>query len=138
MECWEDSKRFLRGYGLAFSVLTRKDILESTEFLRPYLNGKTRRKVKSGSALGKIKMFLILSSADVGAGIGRISKLLLSRFFDHVDLLEVTQKFLEVAKKDLANIEQVKNFYCSSMQVRPFPYVLPLQRRNSSFLSNTT
>lgn len=73
----------------------------------------------------KLNLVLLLVSSlwprtqflDVGAGIGRISKLLLSRFFDAVDLVEVTQKFLDEAKKDLANFEQVKNFYCSSMQV---------------------
>jgi len=41
---------------------------------------------------------------------------LLSRFFDNVDLLEVMQKFIDVAKKDLVTLEQVKNYYCSSIQ----------------------
>jgi hypothetical protein len=59
----------------------------------------------------------LYSPLDVGAGIGRISKFLLSRFFDSVDLLEVTQKFLDEAKKDLSGIEQIRNFYCAPIQV---------------------
>jgi len=38
-----------------------------------------------------------------------------------VDLLECTQKFLDFAKKDLAAIEQVKNFYCKTIQSFEFP-----------------
>jgi len=40
---------------------------------------------------------------DCGAGIGRITRNLLIKFFKHVDLVEQNPKFLEVAKISLEN-----------------------------------
>ncbi|KAI5704120.1 hypothetical protein M8J75_002187 [Diaphorina citri] len=38
---------------------------------------------------------------DVGAGIGRISKYLLAKHFDKIDLLEQSSKFIEQAKEEI-------------------------------------
>ena len=52
---------------------------------------------------------------DCGAGIGRISKKLLVPLFQHVDLVDVCQKFLDKAKSDIDS-PRVKEFYCCGLQ----------------------
>lgn len=60
---------------------------------------------------------------DCGAGIGRITKNLLIRFFDHVDIVEQDCKFVEQAKKSFLESDKplpfghvVDNFYCEGLQ----------------------
>ncbi|XP_011633660.1 N-terminal Xaa-Pro-Lys N-methyltransferase 1 [Pogonomyrmex barbatus] len=48
---------------------------------------------------------------DCGAGIGRITKNLLIKFFKHIDLVEQNPKFLEVAKISLENYSSKINQY---------------------------
>ncbi|XP_077281905.1 N-terminal methyltransferase isoform X1 [Temnothorax americanus] len=48
---------------------------------------------------------------DCGAGIGRITKNLLLKFFKHIDLVEQNPKFLEVAKISLENYSSRINQY---------------------------
>lgn len=61
------------------------------------------------------------SLKDVGAGIGRIAKDLLANLFNHVDLVEQNSKFIDQAKENMKSIENVKGFYCSSLQDFEFP-----------------
>eukprot|EP01126_Amoeba_proteus_P051064 TRINITY_DN6080_c0_g1_i5.p1 TRINITY_DN6080_c0_g1~~TRINITY_DN6080_c0_g1_i5.p1 ORF type:complete len:299 (+),score=63.14 TRINITY_DN6080_c0_g1_i5:57-953(+) len=103
-EYWKGIDATVDGMLGGMEHVSEIDLRESSELLRRFLSGQYKRNLKPGSAL------------DVGAGIGRISKFLLSRFFETVDLLEVTPKFLEVAKKDLVNIYQIRNYFCSSVQ----------------------
>lgn len=53
---------------------------------------------------------------DCGAGIGRITKNLLSRFFDKVDLVDQDPNFVEEAKKLLVSNPKVGDFYCCGLQ----------------------
>lgn len=53
---------------------------------------------------------------DCGAGIGRITKNLLTRFFDKVDLVDQDPKFIEEAKNGLSEHPKVGQFYCSGLQ----------------------
>lgn len=54
---------------------------------------------------------------DCGAGIGRISKRLLLPLFNTVDLVDVTQEFLDKAKTYLGNDgKRVGNFFCTGLQ----------------------
>ncbi|XP_054612694.1 N-terminal Xaa-Pro-Lys N-methyltransferase 1 isoform X2 [Dunckerocampus dactyliophorus] len=71
----------LGGYGNISSI----DINGSKAFLRKFL-GEGEGKTTAGCAL------------DCGAGIGRISKRLLLPLFKTVDLVDVTQEFLDKAK----------------------------------------
>ena len=50
---------------------------------------------------------------DCGAGIGRITKNLLQRFFTSTDLVDQDPKFIEKAKENLKASEKVGEFFCS-------------------------
>jgi protein N-terminal methyltransferase len=49
---------------------------------------------------------------DCGAGIGRITKYLLLRFFDKVDLVEQNASFLDEAKNFIGICQKVGSLYC--------------------------
>lgn len=56
---------------------------------------------------------------DCGAGIGRITKRLLLPLFAEVDMVELTQAFLDEAKDKYLDKDQVKkigNFFCSGLE----------------------
>ncbi|XP_059487623.1 N-terminal Xaa-Pro-Lys N-methyltransferase 1 [Neocloeon triangulifer] len=53
---------------------------------------------------------------DCGAGIGRVTKLLLQRFFDKVDLVEQNPAFLKEAKTYLGPSKHVGQMYCEGLQ----------------------
>lgn len=54
---------------------------------------------------------------DCGAGIGRITKRLLLPLFNTVDLVDVTQEFLDKAKAYLGEeSKRVGNYFCSGLQ----------------------
>ena len=54
---------------------------------------------------------------DCGAGIGRITKRVLLPLFSTVDLVDVTQEFLDKAKTYLEEESQrVGNFFCCGLQ----------------------
>ncbi|XP_077441955.1 N-terminal Xaa-Pro-Lys N-methyltransferase 1 [Vanacampus margaritifer] len=90
----------LGGYGKISSI----DINGSKAFLRKFL-GEGEGKTSAGCAL------------DCGAGIGRISKRLLLPLFKTVDLVDVTQEFLDKAKTYLGEDgKRVGNYFCSGLQ----------------------
>ena len=53
---------------------------------------------------------------DCGAGIGRITRNLLSRHFTTIDLVEQDQHFLEKAKEYLKGCKAVGKLYCCGLQ----------------------
>ncbi|XP_028318747.1 N-terminal Xaa-Pro-Lys N-methyltransferase 1 [Gouania willdenowi] len=90
----------LGGYGSISSI----DINGSKAFLKKFL-GDGEAQTASGCAL------------DCGAGIGRISKRLLLPLFRTVDLVDVTQEFLNKARTYLGEeAKRVGNFFCSGLQ----------------------
>nr|XP_029116948.1 alpha N-terminal protein methyltransferase 1 isoform X2 [Elaeis guineensis] len=65
-----------------------------------------------------------LVALDCGSGIGRVTKNLLLRFFNEVDLVEPVSHFLESARENLAldgdsenDAHKAVNFYCVPLQV---------------------
>ncbi|OHT06664.1 Alpha N-terminal protein methyltransferase 1 [Tritrichomonas foetus] len=55
--------------------------------------------------------------ADLGAGIGRVSKNVLAKFFEEIDLVEPVPSFLEVAKKEIADLYpnvKINTFSCGA------------------------
>jgi protein N-terminal methyltransferase len=58
---------------------------------------------------------------DCGAGIGRITKHLLSKHFQTVDLVEQDEHFLVKAKEYLAGVSSVGNLFCAGLQNFKFP-----------------
>ncbi|CAF96711.1 unnamed protein product, partial [Tetraodon nigroviridis] len=90
----------LGGYGSISSI----DLNGSKAFLQRFL-GEGEGKTGTGCAL------------DCGAGIGRITKRLLLPLFNTVDLVDVTQEFLDKAKTYLGSEgRRVGNFFCSGLQ----------------------
>ncbi|CAL0329590.1 unnamed protein product [Lupinus luteus] len=64
-----------------------------------------------------------LVALDCGSGIGRVTKNVLIKYFNEVDLLEPVSRFLEVARKTLANgyqansdLHKAVNFYSLPLQ----------------------
>ncbi|XP_017978430.1 PREDICTED: alpha N-terminal protein methyltransferase 1 isoform X2 [Theobroma cacao] len=64
-----------------------------------------------------------LVALDCGSGIGRITKNLLIRYFNEVDLLEPVSHFLDAARESLSqeyfvssDAHKATNFYCVSLQ----------------------
>ncbi|KAJ8346409.1 hypothetical protein SKAU_G00278100 [Synaphobranchus kaupii] len=90
----------LGGYGNISNV----DISGSKKFLQKFL-GEGKGKTGTGCAL------------DCGAGIGRITKRLLLPLFRTVDLVDVTQEFLDKAKSYLGEeAKRVENYFCCGLQ----------------------
>ncbi|KAM9840893.1 N-terminal Xaa-Pro-Lys N-methyltransferase 1 [Aulostomus maculatus] len=90
----------LGGYGSISSI----DISGSKAFLQKFL-GEGEGKTRAGCAL------------DCGAGIGRITKRLLLPLFSTVDLVDVTQEFLDKAKTYLGEDgKRVGHYFCCGLQ----------------------
>ncbi|XP_026777370.3 N-terminal Xaa-Pro-Lys N-methyltransferase 1 isoform X1 [Pangasianodon hypophthalmus] len=90
----------LGGYGSISSI----DINGSKKFLQKFL-GEGKGKTRPGCAL------------DCGAGIGRITKRLLLPLFRTVDLVDVTQEFLDKARSYLGEEgKRVENYFCCGLQ----------------------
>lgn len=53
---------------------------------------------------------------DCAAGIGRVTQLVLTNYFEEIDLIEQDEKFILKAKEILGKNPKVKNFYSSSIQ----------------------
>lgn len=53
---------------------------------------------------------------DVGAGIGRVTKSVLSQFSDAVDLLEPSKQLIKRAQNDIGGLNYTRNFYQVAMQ----------------------
>ncbi|KAL4627899.1 hypothetical protein ACB092_05G199800 [Castanea dentata] len=61
-----------------------------------------------------------LAALDCGSGIGRVTKNLLIRYFNEVDLLEPVSHFLDAARENLGHTSSDKhkatNFFCMPLQ----------------------
>lgn len=53
---------------------------------------------------------------DCAAGIGRVSKHVLSGYFQEIDILEQDEKFVNYCRAEFAQNPAVKNIYCDSLQ----------------------
>lgn len=60
-----------------------------------------------------------LPFTDVGAGIGRITKGLLTKIFQKTDVMEQNAAFLEQAKKEMPE-DKIGNYYCTPLQAFEF------------------
>ncbi|OAF70292.1 hypothetical protein A3Q56_01936 [Intoshia linei] len=80
--------------------ISENDILQSKEILDQFIRNK---KIKCNRAL------------DVGSGIGRITKNLLINYFKKVDLVDISEKFLNQAKSELSSNVKFGNTFCSSL-----------------------
>ncbi|KAK8866615.1 Alpha N-terminal protein methyltransferase 1B [Tritrichomonas musculus] len=91
---WSKQENNVEGMLGGYSSLTEIDITSSTNIIEKYQNPPQNKKY---TKLGNNRI------ADCGSGIGRVSHSVLSKFFKSIDLIDPVDKFLEEAKKNLAN-----------------------------------
>ncbi|KRT83274.1 methyltransferase [Oryctes borbonicus] len=101
---WSEIPPTIDGMLGGFGHISQIDIRSSKQFLRLLSQSK--------HPPGKITV------ADCGAGIGRISKHLLSHIFERLDLIEQNHVFLEQAKEYLGPTicNKIDNFYNVGLQ----------------------
>ncbi|RKP22271.1 alpha-N-methyltransferase NTM1, partial [Syncephalis pseudoplumigaleata] len=88
---WKDVPSTVEGMLGGLGRLTDLDVRDSTWFLDEFQYMRACYSTTYG--------------LDCGAGIGRVTKQLLLNFFDRVDLVECTGKFLEQARDDVLKQE---------------------------------
>jgi len=102
---WKKVSPTVNGMLGGLEHVSNADVEESEAFLKKLIIGNNAL-IKSPE-----------SAIDVGAGIGRVTQLLLSKYFSYVDLLEFNPDFLLVAKNEtLKEVKQARNFICSTLQ----------------------
>ncbi|XP_053710150.1 N-terminal Xaa-Pro-Lys N-methyltransferase 1 [Synchiropus splendidus] len=101
---WRDVPPTVDGMLGGYGSISNIDLNGSKAFLQKFL-GEGQGKTTAGCAL------------DCGAGIGRITKRLLLPLFKTVDLVDVTQEFLDKAKTYLGEDgKRVGHYFCSGLQ----------------------
>ncbi|KAK9696985.1 hypothetical protein RND81_08G008200 [Saponaria officinalis] len=110
---WQGVEASVEGVLGGYGSVSDADIKASEAFLKPLLSELL---VNGGSNRH-------LVSLDCGCGIGRVTKNLLIRYFNEVDLLEPVPHFLEAARQSLTSenvavVDEHKavNFYCTPLQ----------------------
>ncbi|XP_056147001.1 N-terminal Xaa-Pro-Lys N-methyltransferase 1 [Lampris incognitus] len=101
---WRDITPTVDGMLGGYGSISNIDLNGSKAFLQKFI-GEGEGKAGSSCAL------------DCGAGIGRITKRLLLPLFRTVDLVDVTQEFLDKAKTFLAEDgKRVAKYFCCGLQ----------------------
>ncbi|XP_008439522.1 alpha N-terminal protein methyltransferase 1 isoform X2 [Cucumis melo] len=110
---WQGVEASVDGVLGGYGHVNDADILGSEVFLKSILGERL-------SFAGKDRPLVAL---DCGSGIGRITKNLLIRYFNEVDLLEPVSHFLEAARGSLApenngpsDLHKATNFFCMPLQ----------------------
>ncbi|CAK9152221.1 unnamed protein product [Ilex paraguariensis] len=110
---WEGVEATMDGVLGGYAQVNEPDIKASEAFLNTLL---AERFPDAG-----ITRHLV--ALDCGSGIGRVTKNLLIRYFNEVDLLEPVSHFLEAARENLApenlvvsDSHKAANFYCIPLQ----------------------
>ncbi|KAM0924853.1 hypothetical protein ACQ4PT_004753 [Festuca glaucescens] len=108
---WQGVEASTEGVLGGYGCVNDADVKGSDAFLRPLL----------AERFGAGKRHLV--ALDCGSGIGRVTKNLLLRHFNEVDLVEPVSHFLEAARENLAGCMDVEqdthkaaNFYCIPLQ----------------------
>lgn len=104
VQYWSEIPPTIDGMLGGFGFISQTDIRDSKLLLKQLFNSK--------ASPGREY------ALDCGAGIGRITKHLLTEFFDKVDLVEQNPKFLNQAKQYLGTKLQDKigNYYSVGLQ----------------------
>ncbi|XP_047330837.1 alpha N-terminal protein methyltransferase 1 [Impatiens glandulifera] len=109
---WEGVEASVDGVLGGYAHVSEPDVKDSEVFLNTLLSDlfADRRNGK-------------LVALDCGAGIGRVTRNLLIRYFNEVDLLEPVAHFLDTARENMApenlpvdNTHKAVNFYCVPLQ----------------------
>ncbi|KAF5193511.1 Alpha n-terminal protein methyltransferase [Thalictrum thalictroides] len=112
---WQNVEASVDGVLGGYGCVNETDIKTSEAFLNNILS---ERFASSDSAINRHRVAL-----DCGSGIGRVTKNLLLRYFDEVDLVEPVSHFLEAARTNLnpehlniSDDHKAANFYCIPLQ----------------------
>ncbi|ESQ39509.1 hypothetical protein EUTSA_v10000956mg [Eutrema salsugineum] len=109
---WEGVEASVDGVLGGYGHVNDADILGSEVFL------KTLMQERLVNVNGGTNQHLV--ALDCGSGIGRITKNLLIRYFNEVDLLEPVAQFLDAARENLASAgsetHKATNFFCVPLQ----------------------
>lgn len=110
---WQEVDASVDGVLGGYGKVNDADISASEAFLKPLLSQFLLDNLNNRR----------LVALDCGAGIGRVTKNLLIRYFNEVDLLEPVPHFLEAARQSLApegvthkDDHKATNFYCVPLQ----------------------
>ncbi|GMP73221.1 hypothetical protein CsSME_00031040 [Camellia sinensis var. sinensis] len=110
---WESVEASVDGVLGGYGHVNEPDIKSSEAFLNTLLSDR----FPDG---GRNRHLVVL---DCGAGIGRVTKNLLIRYFNEVDVLEPVSHFLEAARENLSlenltvlDSHKASNFYCVPLQ----------------------
>eukprot|EP00096_Caligus_rogercresseyi_P003800 TRINITY_DN1745_c0_g1_i1.p1 TRINITY_DN1745_c0_g1~~TRINITY_DN1745_c0_g1_i1.p1 ORF type:complete len:229 (-),score=47.87 TRINITY_DN1745_c0_g1_i1:2-688(-) len=102
---WEGIDPTIDGMLGGFGKVSNPDLKDSSTFLKTLFKGTNEA---CGPSNGR--------ALDCGAGIGRISRNLLSKHFMKVDIVEQSPKFLEQAKIYCGNSDRIEGFTCAGLQ----------------------
>ncbi|XP_022705135.1 uncharacterized protein LOC111269655 isoform X2 [Varroa jacobsoni] len=101
---WEGIEPTIEGMLGGFAEISDIDVGASKRFLREFCERKQ-------NATGTVR------ALDCGAGIGRVTKMMLSHIFTEVDMLEQNQQFLDKADDYLGDIRhKVGRKICAGLQ----------------------
>ncbi|XP_010537339.2 PREDICTED: alpha N-terminal protein methyltransferase 1 [Tarenaya hassleriana] len=107
---WEGVEASVDGVLGGYGHVNDADIVGSEVFLKTLLRERL--------ADGGMNRYLV--ALDCGSGIGRITKNLLIRYFNEVDLLEPVSHFLDAARENLvctaSETHKATNFFCVPLQ----------------------
>ncbi|CAO2813065.1 unnamed protein product [Amaranthus hypochondriacus] len=110
---WQEVDASVDGVLGGYGSVNDADIKESEDFLKNLFS----------DLLFDVPTNRHLVALDCGSGIGRVTKNLLIRYFNEVDLLEPVSHFLEAARQSLtpegvvgADEHKATNFYCVPLQ----------------------
>lgn len=117
---WENVEPTVSGMLGGFSRVSPTDISESRKFLSQFFRPR-KSAASAPSAAGDVPR--AQSALDCGAGIGRITKLLLLSFSDEVHLLEQSQLFLDKSVEYIGpeSRHRVKRICASLQSFQPEP-----------------
>lgn len=129
---WRQVESNLEGMLGGFTNVNTVDAEESRELLKKILNqtqfdsaNQPLRVLDCGA--GKIRVIQgeLFINILINLGIGRVSKYVLSHFFDSIDLLEQNENFLQQSKNYMgAKYSKVKNLFSQGIQdFQPLPDV---------------
>ncbi|XVE89429.1 hypothetical protein DITRI_Ditri19aG0200900 [Diplodiscus trichospermus] len=126
---WEGVEASVDGVLGGFGQVNDADIKGSEAFLNTLLHerfaggGRNQRLVALDLRRSLLRVLSLSLSQDCGSGIGRITKNLLIRYFNEVDLLEPVSHFLDAARESLSqeyyvasDVHKATNFYCAPLQ----------------------
>ncbi|CAF0857933.1 unnamed protein product [Brachionus calyciflorus] len=106
---WAKQPPTVNGMLGGFDYVSKADIDQSQSFLGSFLNNKSVSKYH----IGETKLAI-----DCGAGIGRITKNLLLKNFDYVEMVDVTEGFISEAKNYIGqeDSKRIAKFHVCGLQ----------------------